>query len=183
MNTFPSTNIGILLALVVLFTQSGSDTVNASGDTLEVFKDVKEGHEISVGVQPLDPSVGSVHFTVRLTNVETSSHVLDARINLVALNPEGQAVFRSPALNAPRSPECYEANIELNRAGEWTLVIDITTDIFDKITFEMPLNVKDAPLVPRVEGTIIWIVMVGIFASGGTYLWYAIRKTQQRIIH
>ena len=78
-------------------------------------------------------------------------------------------------MNAPESRRYYDANLTIHSPGEWTVVVEVSTEALGQATFTVPLRVGEAPLSPRIAGTVVWAVVVAILAAGA-----ALRVVQRR---
>lgn len=169
----------LLAAMAVALVQTASSLVFANGDSTEIFRGREGAYEIIVGVQPERPVVGSVHFTVTPLDTETSLPVLRAEITLVAHDPQGRPSVQARAVNAPESRRYYDANLTIHSPGEWTVVVEVSTEALGQATFTVPLRVGEAPLSPRIAGTVVWAVVVAILAAGAAYVSYSAGRARR----
>ena len=169
----------LLAAMAAALVQMASSPVFANGDGSEIFRGREGPYEIIVGVQPERLLVGSIHFTVTPLDTETSLPVLKAEITLVAHDPQGRPSVQARAVNAPGSRRYYDANMTIDSPGEWTVVVEVSTEALGRATFTVPLKVEEAALSPRVAGTVVWSVVLAILAGGAAYVWYSARRARR----
>ena len=149
--------------------------VHANGDSVEIFRERSGAYEIVLGVLPARPAVGTVHLTVTPLDARTSAPVGDARIVIVAHDPEGEPAYQVRALNTPDSQMYYDANVTLPRAGTWTLKVDVQSDALGAVTVDVPLQVDRQSIPPSLGGTVVWLIVLGVLFGGAAYLWYRSR--------
>ena len=105
----------LLLVLIVAGLSKDSNYINANDAPLQILQTTKQGHNISVGVQPHNLVVGSAHFIITVVDSESLKPVSNATITIVAVSPKGFETFKSPALNNPRDQEHYQANLTFTK--------------------------------------------------------------------
>ena len=77
---------GVVAAAVALLTVLAlglPDSAQAQVEATEIFRHRQGGYEMGLAVLPYPPKVGHVHFSITLSDVETSSDVTDAEITIV----------------------------------------------------------------------------------------------------
>ena len=97
----------------------------ANGDAIEIFRGREGQYEVIVGIQPEDPVVGTVHFTITPLDSSSSLPVTDAEIVIVANDQSGNPTYQARAINTPDSPQYYDANITFETPGTWTLLVSL----------------------------------------------------------
>jgi hypothetical protein len=168
----------LLIIFIVAGLPKDSNQISADDAPLQVFQTTKQGHNISVGVQPHNLVVGSAHFIINIVDLERSKPVSNATIKIVAVGPKGLESFKSPALSNPRDQDRYQANLTFTKPGTWTILIEIKLDIPEIISLEIPLEVKNAPRRPTTAGNIIWISVILIVLFGSIYIWASTKRTK-----
>ena len=136
-------------------------------------------YEIIITVQPHRPKVGTVHFGVTIFDHSTQSLVEDARVLIVAYNPEGEPTFQTPALNDPATPIHYKGNIIFRSSGQWSLLTKIETSEHGEITTTTPIHIAEAASVPSVEGLLMLVLVTSALAGGTAYVIFSIRRSQR----
>ena len=162
----------MLVAVLVLLSPIAVVGVNANGDSVEIFRERSGAYEVVLGVLPERPAVGTVHLTVTPIDAQTSAPVVDARITIVAHDPEGEPAYQVRALNSPAARMYYDANLTLPRPGLWTLKLDVQSDALGTTTVDVPLQVDRQSIPPSLGGTVIWFVVLGVLVGGAGYVWY-----------
>ncbi|MCY3544870.1 MAG: hypothetical protein OXI16_11080 [Chloroflexota bacterium] len=136
-------------------------------------------YEVIITIQPHKPRVGTVHFGVTILDPAAQELVENARVLIVAYNPEGEPTFQTPALNDPATPIHYKGNIIFRSAGQWSLLTKIETDEHGEVTTTTPLNIAEAATVPSFEGRLI-LALVTLALGGGTaWVVFSIRRVQR----
>lgn len=175
--TVSATAVAILFAVMAL---ASSASVSADGDVVEVFRDRAGPYEVVVGVLPETPRVGPVHFSITLTDAATSLLVDDAEITIVASDELGQPAYQTRALNTPRSPQSYEANISFGEAGAWTVEVRVLTARLGPATFSFPLEVDVLSIAPVTGGALVLLGVIIVLIVGTLYVWYSARRQRRR---
>ena len=167
----------ITLLAVILMAAAPWTAVSANGNSVEIFRGRQGPYELTVGAQPAEPVVGPIHFTITPRNAETLQPVTDARVEVVINDPQGRPTFRAPALSLPAEPQDYDANLTIDSSGLWTLIVIVQSDELGEATFSVPLEVGEAAIGSSLTGTILWVGMILVLATGGLYVW---RSGQRR---
>lgn len=169
--------------LAVFIVLSGRAQAHGQGSTLLVFRGVVEEYYLELEVQPVRPVVGSVHISVIPHETATSRPVLDAAITVYAVDEDGEPVYKAPALLTPgsdeTSPPYYDANITFRRAGNWTLRVQLDHDAIGAASLDAPLRIGRQPLLPGVEGTLVFVLATGAIVGGVVYLWVMSRRMRR----
>ena len=170
-----------LLAMFIVL--SGRAHAHGQGSTLLVFRGVVGEYYLELEVQPVRPVVGSVHISVIPHETATSRPVLDAAITVYAVDEDGEPVYKAPALLTPgsdeTSPPYYDANITFRRAGNWTLRVQLDHNSISTATLDAPLRIGRQPLLPGVEGTLVFVLATGAIVGGVVYLWVVSRRARR----
>ena len=142
-------NLSILLAavlLVVILSLPGphQGSVLANGAIRAVVKDQRVGpYKIQVGIQPAPAKVGNLHVAILVKEFEVDSPITNAEVLVAARGPEGSTdAGPVQAQHTLRNLESYEANLPLDMAGEWTLSVEVDSDLGIE-TLEVPLAVSE----------------------------------------
>lgn len=172
----------VMATLLLLFGISPASAISAQGEeALELFRGQSGPYEVSIGIQPNKPSVGIVHFSVVVEDLETSLPVENANIMIIANNPQGEPTFQSPALNHPLAPEFYEGNINFRSAGQWSLLVRIETPDKGNVEVTTPLNIRAQAASPEIEGVLVLSLLVVALVGGSTYVWYSARRQKRAL--
>ena len=147
---------------------------------MEIHRSQEGLYEIIVAVQPEVPVVGSVHVTVTPLDAETSAPVASAEVVVTASDAEGRAAYQVRAVNSPASPRYYDANITFERAGSWTLQVEVGSDDLGRATVFVPLQVGESPLAPGIAGTVVWLAIIAVLVGGALLIWRAASRRQER---
>ncbi len=177
--------VGLLAAvlLAALFTSAGRAQAHGQGSTIVVFRGVTGAYYVEVEVQPVRPVVGSVHISVIPHERATSRPVLDAAITVYAVDEDGEPVYKAPALLTPgsdeTSPPYYDANITFRKAANWILRVQLEHDTIGPASLDTPLRIGRQPLLPGLEGTLVFVLATGAIVSGVVYLWFRSRRLRR----
>ena len=146
---------------------------------LQLYKGPAEPYEVIVTVQPQRPKVGTVHFAVTVLDPGTQTLVEDARVLIVAYNPDGEPTYQSPALNDPATPIHYLGNIIFRDAGQWSLVVKIETAEHGETQAVTPIHIAPAASAPGFEGVFVLAVVAAALFGGTAYVAWSIRRSQR----
>jgi hypothetical protein len=172
----PKALLSALLASTAAFLLLAQGHSLANGESVEIFRGREGAYELIVGVQPETPVVGAIHFTITPLDIETSLPVVDAEISVVAHDPDGKAAYRVRAVNTPLAARYYDANITIESPGTWTLAVEVSSDRLGRATFAVPVKVGAGPVARILAGTVVWLAVVTVLATGATVLWLRTRK-------
>lgn len=136
-------------------------------------------YEIIITIQPHKPRVGTVHFGVTIFDPATQELVEDARVSIVASNPDVRRPVMTPALNDPATPIHYKGNIIFRNAGQWSLLTKIETDEHGEVTATTPLYIAEAATVPSFEGRLILALVTMALGGGTAWVVFSIRRAQR----
>ena len=173
---------GVVAAAVALLTALAlglPDSAQAQVEATEIFRHRQGGYEMGLAVLPYPPKVGHVHFSITLSDVETSSDVTDAEITIVANDEGGEPAYQALALNTPQEPRFYEANISFRAAGSWSLEVRVDSPRLGATTFSVPMEVEIQSIAAAPEGTLVFIGLMIVLVGGATYVWYSARRRTQ----
>ena len=173
---------GVVAAAVALLTVLAlglPDSAQAQVEATEIFRHRQGGYEMGLAVLPYPPKVGHVHFSITLSDVETSSDVTDAEITIVANDEGGEPAYQALALNTPQEPRFYEANISFRAAGSWSLEVRVDSPRLGATTFSVPMEVEIQSIAAAPEGTLVFIGLMIVLVGGATYVWYSARRRTQ----
>ena len=163
-------------AVAILAAVAAAGTVWAGGDVAEIFRGRAGAYEITLGVLPEEPALGRVHFSVTVSDAESSEPVTDAEVVLVAVDEEGREEYQSRALNTPDDPLCYDSNMIFESAGAWTIRVEVEGASSGKVSVDVPLEVSDPALTPGPAGTVLFVVVLAVLTGGGLYVWRSSRR-------
>ena len=114
--------------LVVLALLLFAGTASANGAVrLVVIDEVSGPYLLRVGVLPGDPTIGPLHVSTLIQDASGDTAVDDATVR-VSVSGAGTA-SQADAVNSPQSPQLYEANLLLDSLGEWSVTLDIESDL------------------------------------------------------
>ena len=163
-------------AVALLAPISVSGQAWAAGDVVEVFAGRAGPYEVTLGVLPEEPALGRVHFSVTVTDAESSQPVTDAEVVLVAVDEHGREEYQSRALNTPDDPLCYDANMIFEAAGSWTIVVKVDSEGAGKASADVLLEIADPALTPGLAGTVLFFSVLAVLTGGCLYLWRSSRR-------
>ena len=169
--------------LAALLTSTNLASAHGQGTTLLVYRGVAGDFYVELEVQPVRPIVGSVHISVIPHETATSRPVLDAAITVYAFDEDGEPVYKAPALLTPgsdeTSPPYYDANITFRSPGDWVLRVQLEHESIGPASLDAPLRIGRQPLLPGVEGTMVFVLATGAIVGGVIYLWVRSRRVRR----
>ena len=178
--------LAMLAAAALLAGLASAHTARAHGQgtTVKLFRGVAGGYFVDVEAQPVRPVVGSVHISVIPLETPSGRPVLDALITIGAYKESGEGVYKAPALLTPGSdesaPPYYDANITFREAGNWSLRVELEHDTIGAASLDAPIRIGRQPLLPGVEGTLVFALATGAIVVGVIYLWAMSRRARRR---
>ena len=134
---------------------------------------------MGLAVLPYPPKVGHVHFSITLSDAETSLDVTDAEVTIVANDEGGEPTYQARALNTPQEPRFYTTNISFRAAGSWSLEVRVDSPRLGATTFSVPMEVEIQSIAAAPEGTLVFIGLMVVLVGGATYVWYSARRRTQ----
>ena len=159
--------------------QTPGERVSVFDKPLQLHRGPAGPYEVIITIQPHKPKVGTVHFGVTILDPVTQALVEDARVLIVAYNPEGEPTYQTPALNDPATPIHYKGNIIFRSTGQWSLLTKIETEEHGEVTATTPINIAEAATVPSVEGMFMLALVTLALVGGSAYVVYSIRRAQR----
>ena len=172
----------VVLAVVSFLSLAPWHDAKAHGDAREIFRGREGNYDIIVGVQPEQPAVGVVHFSITPLDASTGLPATKARVRIVTNNPNGKPAFRARALNTPATPQYYDANITLDLPGVWTLTVDVESDDLGAAAVTVPFEVAAQGVTPSLSGGIVFVVLSAVLVAGGVYVWYSTSRRRRRAL-
>ena len=150
----------------------------AQEDGREQVRETAGPYEIGVTIDPSTPSVGAVHIIITVLNATTRQPVPDARVRIRTRNEGDDTGGWALALNYPRVPERYEANVNLETGGTWDVSVEVSSAMGEVLLEIPPLEVRK-----RAQSSAAGFVFVGVslvILLGGVYVWWSIRRVQRK---
>ncbi len=175
-----------LLAVWVVFS-TGYAGAQATEDPVEVFRETKGQHALSITMLPARPTVGVVHFNIMPTDAASAAAVQDAVITVIANSPHvteqypnGKPEYQVRAINNPDDRRSYAANMTIEYEGLWTFDVVISSSSIGAETFTVPLEIGELPIDPGAEGGLILALILIAFTGGSIYLIRSSKKAIRR---
>ena len=169
----------VALMLLALLAVASPDSLSAQANALEIFSGRVGSYQIAVAVQPEAPKVGPVHFSISLTDAETSLGVTDATIVIIANDEGGEPTYQAPALNTPRSPQSYEANISFLASGRWTVEVRVESAGLGPAVVSVPLDVEKLSIAANSWGALVLLGLIAVLIGGAAYVGYSARRARR----
>ena len=94
---------------------------------LVVIDEVAGPYLLRVGILPADPIAGPLHVSTLIQDA-TGDTAVDSATVRVSASGAG-APSQSDAVNSPQNPQLYEANLILDALGQWSVTLDIESDL------------------------------------------------------
>lgn len=143
----------------------------------QLLKEQSGPYEMTVVASSGTPARGSLYLWITLTDIVSTNPVTDADVRIIARQldkgPEGRAI----ALHSPIAPGSYTADINLLKAGTWSLSFVVTNPPIDEITITTTLEVRESLRDIRT-GTFGWIFVILVIVSGACYIWWRARSSR-----
>ena len=97
----------------------------SNGRTVELERQRTNDLEIYVGILPATPRKGTLHFSIGVNKISTSTPVTDATVTISGTGPSSN-IGPFIAKNDLRTPGLYDINLFLQDAGFWEFAVDVT---------------------------------------------------------
>ena len=145
----------------------------ANGRVLEYQRQTAGPYEIALGTIPSPPTVGALHLSITVTDVEREAPVLDAVVTVLGTGPGEDAPETGPleASNSPTDPVYYEATAPVESLGPWTFTVTVDGEL-GKASASFVLEVVELNPILQV---ITWVTVLLFFALVGLGLFPFIR--------
>ena len=172
----------VAFALIAALLQANA---YANGRVLEFQRQTAGPYEIGLGTIPSPPTVGALHLSITVTDVEREAPVLDAGVTVTGSGPGADAPTAGPleALNSPTDPVYYEATAPVESLGAWTFMVTVDGEP-GRATASFALEVVELNPILQV---ITWVTVVLFFALVGLGLFPFVRdrlrKSRRRRRH
>ncbi len=165
----------VAFALAVALPQAN---VYANGRVLEFQRQTAGPYEIGLGTIPNPPTVGAIHLSITVTDVEREAPVLDAVVTVTGTGPGEDAPKTGPleASNSPTDPVYYETTAPVESLGAWTFMVTVDGEP-GRATASFVLEVVELNPVLQV---ITWVTVVLFFALVGLGLFPFVRDRLRR---
>jgi hypothetical protein len=169
--------VRIIVLLLVLTSAASSSLAIAQTQegVQQLFGKLSGPYEITVVASSGTPARGPLYLWITLTDVASKNPVTNADVRIIASQsdkgPDGHAI----ALHSPVAPGTYTADINLLKAGTWSLSFVITNPPLDEITITTTLEVRES-LRDLRTGTFGWIFVILVIVSGACYIWWRARS-------
>lgn len=167
MITIYKNSVLILVVSTIFATILLPATLSAHGNIKELDRHIVGPYEVALGTIPVNPSVGELHLSIKVTEVNTKVIIMDAHVSATAIGPKSHTVEIGP-LTAERSltdPASYEMNTVVNREGMWNFFTKVKTrrGEFDT-TFEIKVQ-NQRSIVTIITFIILLslLVIIGLF--------------------
>jgi hypothetical protein len=138
------------------------------------FQTTASGYEISVEESTSDLSVGLVKVVVTLRDAATGEVIDDARVVVRREHETSDEKGSAQALNAPVSPELYQARFSLLTPGTWRMWVEVDGRLGRVEVEILPLEI---PVIRSYSsGSFVFIGVFLVIALGASYLWWSSRR-------
>ena len=152
-----------LLAVVTALLSFGTASANGSV-RLVVIDEVAGPYLLRVGILPADPIAGPLHVSTLIQDASGDTAVDDATVQVSASG--AGAPSQSEAVNSPQNLQLYEANLWLDSLGQWTVRLDIESDL-GRASHTFPVQARNegrfnlmfvivAAAVVLILGSLVW---------------------------
>ena len=147
--------------------------VYANGRVLEYQRQTAGPYEIGLGTIPNPPTVGALHLSITVTDVEREAPVLDAVVTVmgVAQGEESPETGPLEASNSPTDPVYYEATAPVESLGVWTFIVTVDAEP-GAASASFVLEVVELNPILQV---ITWVTVLLFFALVGLGLFPFVR--------
>ncbi len=185
-----SRRIALTIALVAGFSITAISYAPASAqETLDQgrqFGRVEDGpYAVALYGLPEQPTISKFGFTVTVASVKESALVDDATVEVVAIDPDGEPEWLSPALSFPPNPTSYVGNAPRppNRAfttsGDWLLEVRVD-GAEGRSVVRFPITVTGSARRGTGGASAAFAIAIGVVLVGILLLAWRIRRAQRQ---
>ena len=149
------------------------ESAYANGRVLEYQRQTAGPYEIALGTIPSPPTVGAVHLSITVTDLEREAPVLDAVVTVMGM-AQGEDGFETGPLeasNSPTDPVYYEATAPVESLGAWTFMVTVDGE---PGTASASFDLEVVELNPILQ-VITWVTVLLFFALVGLGLFPFVR--------
>jgi hypothetical protein len=144
-----------------------------------VYEGVAGPYRLSIEVVPAVPLAGKVQFRVRPVLDASGVPVTDARVEAY-LGRKGREEIKTPALNSPADRTAYVGNAEVDRAGDWSVRVDVSSDAGrGEFAFVMPVRSRARSGRGLVAPTLVYLGAAVVVLGGIGWLVRSSRRARR----
>ncbi len=141
---------------------------------------VGQPETVVVYMAPERPVVGIVHFEVVVFRTDTRKPVRELQLRVHGDPPSGGDRQTSRALDTLDRPGIYAGNLDMERAGTWSVSVDVvSTPDTPPVSLAFPVEIRARVRASTALGTLVWaLITVGI-VGGAVWLWWSSKKARR----
>ncbi len=169
--------IGIILILIFLLLPP---LAYANEHATERFNETVGPYVINVTTEQSTHYSSEIRFVITVLDATTQEPVLDARVRILTINEADGTEGWALALNFPRNPQLYEADLKLDESGTWNVDIEVSGPL-ERVLFRVPsIEVKGTTGdgMGAAELVLAGVSLIAL-AGGAIYIWLTIRRHRQ----
>ena len=185
-----SRRIALTLALIAGISITAISYAPASAqETLETGKLFGRGEDGPYAVAlyglPAQPIVSKFGFTVTVESLTESALVADAVVEVVAIDPDGEPEWLSPALSFPPNPTSYVGNAPrpparaFTTSGEWLLEVRVNGPEGRSVV-RFPITVAGTARRGTGGASLAYGIAIGAVVAIAALLTWRIRRIQRQ---
>ncbi len=135
---------------------------------------------VAVYMEPERPVVGVVHFEVAVSRTDTGEPVRELQVRVYGNPPSGADRQTSRALDTADRPGIYAGNIEMDRAGTWSMSVDlVSTPDAPPVSLTFPVEVRARVRASTALGTLVWALITAAIVGGAGWLWWSSKRARR----
>ena len=161
-----------LIALLILVTPTG---LYGQFTESRPYKTEAGPYILNVQADPSHLSLGTVDYTVIVSNVLDHSEVSDARVLVWGTHATTGHRGWANALNNPITPAKYTARVQLDGPGGWEMSIDVMSPL-GRIAVQIPSQTIPRPRLSQ-SGSLVFIGVFVLLIGATTYATFSIRRS------
>lgn len=149
------------IAILVLMAVSAAAVANGR---VQVF-DTRVGgpYEIPVGTIPGSPLVGTLHFTIKVTDFATGASVLRPEIVVTGTGPGSDAIEIGPiaATADPANPVFNDLATQVDRIGPWVFNVTVNSELGEG-SADFPIDVRQTNPLMGILTHVALLALLGV---------------------
>lgn len=135
-------------------------------------------HNVRVVMINSNLAAGFIQMAFFITDANTGEIVSDARVVIMANNPEEAYEGWGTAHNSPGNPRRYDGRMNLGSTGKWDISIDVSSSLGQGGT--KALSVEVPALNRYTNGSLVFFAIFAAMGVGIAYLFWSTKRENRR---
>ena len=163
-----------LIALLILITPT---VIHGQFTESRPYKTEAGPYILNIQEDPSHLSLGTVDYTIIVSNVLDHSAVSDARVLIWGTHATNGHRGWANALNNPLTPAKYTARVQLEGPGVWEMSIDVMSPL-GRVAIQVPSQTIPRPRLSQ-SGSLVFIGVFVVLIGATVYATFSIRRSMK----